>query len=66
MNRPTPAATRLRGHLASIYGDRAKAAKLREQADTLARLRAAGDEGERLMHESAMLNAKLRARRDSR
>jgi hypothetical protein len=56
----TAAATRLRGHLASIYGDRAGAAKHREQADSLDRLRAAGDEGERLMHESALLNAKLR------
>jgi hypothetical protein len=60
----TPAATRLRGHLAGIYGDRRKAAKLREQADTLDRLRAAGDEGDRLLHESALLAAKLRARRD--
>jgi hypothetical protein len=60
----TAAATRLRGHLAGIYGDRRKAAQLREQADTIDRLRAAGDEGERLMHESAMLNAKLRTRRD--
>jgi hypothetical protein len=60
----TAAATRLRGHLAGIYGDRRKAAQLREQADTIDRLRAAGDEADRLLHESTMLSAKLRARRD--
>jgi hypothetical protein len=64
MSRPTPAVTRLRGHLASIYGDTRKAARLREQADTLDRLRASGDEGERLLHESALLAAKLRTRRE--
>jgi hypothetical protein len=62
----TTAATRLRSTLASIYGDTSKAARLREQADTLDRLRAAGDEAGRLMHESALLAAKLRAKRDSR
>ena len=56
----TTAATRHRSTLASIYGDTRKAARLREQADTLDRLQAAGDEGERLMHESVLLNAKLR------
>ena len=61
MNRPTPAATRLRGHLAGIYGDRAKTAKLREQADTLDQLRNAGDEADRLLHESAMLRARIAA-----
>jgi hypothetical protein len=66
MNRPTTAATRLRSHLASIYGDRAGAARLREQADTLDRLRAAGDEGDRLLHESALLAAKINLRRASR
>jgi hypothetical protein len=60
----TPAATRLRGHLAAVYSDRAKAAKFREQADTLDRLRHAGDEADRLLHESALLNAKLRAKRE--
>jgi len=60
----TPAATRLRSHLAGIYGDRQKAARLREKADTLDRLRATGDEANRLLHESTMLSAKLRARRD--
>jgi hypothetical protein len=60
----TAAATRLRSTLASIYGDTSKAARLREQADTLDRLRAAGDEAGRLMHESTMLSAKLRTRRE--
>jgi hypothetical protein len=60
----TTAATRLRSHLAAVYGDRQKAARLREKADTLDRLRAAGDEADRLLHESTMLSAKLRTRRE--
>jgi hypothetical protein len=56
----TPAAERIRDHLRGIYGDRRKAAKLREQSDSLDRLRAAGDEADRLLHESALLSAKLR------
>jgi hypothetical protein len=58
----TTAATRLRSHLASIYGDTRKAARLREQADTLARLRHSGDEADRLVHEMAVDSAKRRAR----
>lgn len=57
----TAAAEKLRSHLAAVYGDRAKAAKLREQADSLDRLRAAGDEADRLLHESAMLRARIAA-----
>jgi hypothetical protein len=57
----TTAATRLRSHLATVYGDTRKAARLREQADTLDRLRAAGDEADRLLHESAMLRARIAA-----
>jgi hypothetical protein len=60
----TPAAERLRGHLAAVYGDRRKAALLRERADALDRLQADSDEASRLLHESALLGAKLRARRD--
>jgi hypothetical protein len=60
----TPAAERIRDHLRMIYGNRSGAARLREQADPIARLRAAGDEADRLLHESTMLSAKLRARRD--
>jgi len=58
----TPAAERIRDHLRMIYGDRSGAAKLREQADTRARLRAAGDEADRLLHEMAVDSAKRRAR----
>ena len=60
----TPAAERIRDHLRMIYGNRSGAAMLREQADPIARLRAAGDEADRLLHESALLSEKLRAKRE--
>jgi hypothetical protein len=58
----TPAATRLRADLAEIYGDTAKAARLREQADTLDRIMEAGDIADDLLHECSMLRLKLAAK----
>ena len=58
----TPAATRLRAEIATIYGDKEKAARLNAAASAASRLRARGDEAERLLHASALLSATLTAK----